>query len=88
MVGGNFFSLVRPLHQGVLVDNALLRAADYQIHQKWEDCSGKTLWKLNCLAYAGTVIVKRVVKHSIDRLGGGGCPRVKSIRQKEAGVSS
>ena len=87
VVEGNFSARLRPSCQGIRVDGALLRAVDDLIAQEWEDCSGKTLWKLNCLVYAGTVVVERVVKRSLVRPGGGGCPRVESIRRKEAEVT-
>ena len=86
-VEGNFSARLRPSCQGIWVDGALLRAVDNLIAQEWEDWSGKTLWKLNCLVYAGAVVVEMVVKCSLVRPGGGGCPRVESLWQKEAEVT-
>ena len=65
MVEGNFLAQLRPLCQGIQVDGALLKAVDDLIAQEWEDCSGKMFWKLNCLVYAGAVVVERVVKRSM-----------------------
>ena len=87
MVEGNSSARLRPLCQGIRVDGALLKAADDLIAQEWEECSGKTLWKLNFLVYAGAVVVERVVKLSLVRPGGGGCPRVESIKRKETEVT-
>ena len=87
VVEGNFSARLRPSCQGFRVDGALLKAVDDLIAQEWEVCSGKTLWKLNCLVYAGAVVVKRVVKRSLDRPGGGCCPRIESIKRKEAEVT-
>ena len=89
MVEGKFSARLRPSCQGIQVDSALLRVVDNLIAQEWEDCSGKmlTLWKLNCLVYAGAVVVERVVKRSLVRLGGDRCPRIESIRRKEAKVT-
>ena len=62
-------------------------AVDDRIAREWEVCSERTLWKLNCLVYASAVVVERFVKRSLVRLGGGGCPRVESIRRREAEVT-
>ena len=87
VVEGNFSARLRSTGQGIRVDGELLRAVDGLTAQEWEDFSGKMLRKLNCLVYAGAVEVERVVKRSLVRPGGGGCPRVESIRRKEAEVT-
>ena len=80
MVEGNFSAKVRPSCQGIRVDGALLMAVDDLIAREWDDCSERTVWKLNCLVYAGAVAVEKFVKRSLVRPGGGGCPRVESIK--------
>ena len=87
VVEGNFSARVRPSCQGIRVDGALLAAVDDLIAREWEECSEMRVWKLNCLVYAGAVVVGKFVKRSFVRPGGGGCPRVKTIRRKEAEVT-
>ena len=87
VVEGNISARVRPSCQGIRVNGGLLLAVDDLIPRKWEVCSERTLWKLTCLVYAGAVVVEKFVKRSLVRPGGGGCPRVESIRRREAEVT-
>ena len=62
-------------------------AVDDLIARELEECSERTVWKFNCLVYAGAVVVEKFVKQSLVRPGGGGCPRVESTRRREAEVT-
>ena len=87
VVEGNFSARVRPSCQGNRVDGALLMAVDDLIARELEEFGERTVWKFDCLVYAGAVVVEKFVKRSLVRPGGGGCPRVESIRRREAEVT-
>lgn len=71
----------RPKCQGRRLDSDLLEQVDSLIAEYYDGSDG-SLWALNCLVYAGAVVVDQRSKSSRP-----GCETAKAVRTKEAEVT-
>lgn len=81
---GDLKARKRPACQGIRVDPDLLRRVDGLIHEFYES-GGRSWWELNCLVYAGAVVVENRTRKSLQRPGGEG-RKDQAIRDKEADI--
>ena len=83
---GDFKARKRPSCQGIKVERDLLRQVDDLIAELY-GLGEQTLWRLNCLVYAGAVMVERRARRSQTR-SKDGVRKDKAIRDKETDVIS
>ena len=72
----------RPSCKGLLVPHQLVRSVDDLIVEKYEE-GEQSLWKLNCLVYAGAQVVSDRVKRNLARM----TRKRPSQKRKEADVA-
>ena len=72
----------RPSCKGILVPHQLLRDVDDLIVEKYEE-GEQSLWRLNCLVYAGTQVVSDRVKRNLAHT----TRKRPSLKRKEADVA-
>lgn len=86
---GNLASRKRPSCQGIRVEEDLLADVDDLINEFYhnEADDWMSLWRLNCLVYAGAVVVERRARKSLARPGGLKNAKVRAIETKSAEIT-
>ena len=79
---GDLSGRAKPSCKGILVPQQLLRAVDDLIVEKYDE-GEQSLWRLNCLVYAGAVVISDRVKQPFTRT----TKKQPSLKRKETDVA-
>lgn len=77
---GSFGGRKRPACQGLKVNGELIELVDDLITEFYQ--MGKTMWRLNCLVYAGAVLVEKIARKSLARPGADKGAKARAVQVK------